>query len=94
VQQEAWAEITGMRPEVLGEQALNLSVSDNRMFTLGCQNAIAFDSALGRSAQLALFDGRPFARAIAGEEGGALEDPAVDALWADCFESHVLCEVQ
>jgi hypothetical protein len=91
VQQEAWAEITGMRPEVLGEHALELSVSDNRMFVLGCQNAVAFDAELGRSAQLALFDDRTFdARTIAGEDAGALQDPAVDALWADCFESHVL----
>jgi hypothetical protein len=94
VQQEAWAKITGMSPEVLGEHALNLSVSDNRMFALGCQNAIAFDAVLERSAQCALFDDRRFARTIAGEEGGTPHDPTVDALWADCFESHVLRDVQ
>jgi hypothetical protein len=91
VQQEAWAEITGMQPEVLGEQALNLSASDNRLFALGCQNAITFDAALDRSAQLAVFDDRAVAtQTIAGDDVGALQDPAVDALWIDCFESRVL----
>ena len=95
VQQEAWADITGMRPEVLGEQALNLSVSGNRTFALGCQNAIAFDAALSRSAQLAAFDDRAFAAEAAdGGHADTLQDPDVGALWADCFESHVLRDIR
>lgn len=93
VQQEAWAEITGMRPELVGERALNLSASGSRMFALGCQNAIAFDVAFSRSLESALFDDRRFAKDAGDDElSDGLDDQSVLALWADCFESHVVWE--
>ncbi len=93
VQQEAWAEITGMRPELVGERALNLSASGSRTFALGCQNAVAFDAAFSRSQESALFDDRRFAKDAGDDElSDGLDDQSVLALWADCFESHVVWE--
>lgn len=94
VQQDAWSDITGLQPELLGERALNLSVSDNRTFALGCQNAIAFDVALNRNEQLALFDDRHLTmQPCDAFRADALQDPDLCALWNDCFESHVVREL-
>jgi hypothetical protein len=39
VQCEAWAEITGMKPELIGEEVLHLSAAGNREFLQGCRDA-------------------------------------------------------
>jgi hypothetical protein len=94
VQQEAWADITGMRPEVLGEHALNLSVSGNDTFALGCHNAIAFNAAL-RQAGAAGFDSREVATSsLDAKDGEILQDLKIDALWAEYFEDHVQCDLR
>jgi hypothetical protein len=94
VQQEAWADITGMRPEVLGEHALNLSVSGDDTFALGCHNAIAFTAAL-RQARAAGLDNRESATSLLDERGGEiLQDPTIDALWTEYFEDHVHCDLR
>lgn len=46
VQCEAWSQITGTDAALLGEQVIHLSIGGDQAFTLGCQNAIAFDRSL------------------------------------------------
>lgn len=90
VQQEAWADITGMRPELVGERAMNLSASGNKVFALGCQNAIAFEAALSKTTEEGVsFDDRVFSKHT---DDGGLSDvlEIVLTLWTDCFESHVV----
>lgn len=49
IQCEAWAEITGMTPEPIGERVLYLCATEHKEFELGCRNAHAFSQALTRS---------------------------------------------
>jgi hypothetical protein len=101
VQSAAWAAITGMDREFLGEEVLLLSNSHHHGFELGCSNALVFGQALygdavadgadewelwGRATQ-----GAPLAnkRHLSATEAFDSESAIAD-LWAHCFDAHVI----
>jgi len=98
VQIEAWAAITGMTSDLIGEEVLLLSISDHGEFNEGCRNAISFGEALYRSTNLDLVDpfhdrhgpgDRTLREALHGNAGGGLADDEVAALWSNYFDAHV-----
>ena len=98
-QSSAWAAITGMRGDLVGEEVALLSATRDEAFEIGCYNALVFGRALYGGAisvdsdWATLWDetthGAPLAAELptmeAREKEGALAD-----LWADCFDAHVL----
>ena len=94
VQQEAWAEITGMRPELVGERALNLSASGSRTFARGSRTpSPSTQRSAGARKSRCLRTTRKFAKDAGDDElSDGLDHQGVLALWADCFESHVVWE--
>jgi hypothetical protein len=98
VQCEAWAEITGMKSDLIGEEVLLLSAARHKNFELGCRNAIAFGDALYENTMSAPVD-RPIRQdmvlydlEIGGDvdakifEGGG----TVAAFWAECFDAYLV----
>ncbi|MDT3686048.1 MAG: hypothetical protein RO009_13520 [Pseudorhodoplanes sp.] len=49
VQCSAWGEITGMKPDLIGEETLHLCTTGDRDFERGCRDAIAIDLELYRN---------------------------------------------
>lgn len=99
VQREAWAEITGLKAELIGEEVLYLSATGHGEFAAGCRNAVAFDEALshvspnGEQGQLEYFVGAektltPF-RERSEEQEAILEDPGIALLWRQYFDEHL-----
>jgi hypothetical protein len=84
VQAGAWADITGMPGDLVGEEMCFLSASNDSRFISGCRNAEAFiqalDAAVPRSEQL--------------DEEHAPSPPAEreirSALWSRYFDAHLL----
>jgi len=56
VQCEAWTEITGMKPDLIGAEVIHLSAAGHKTFELGCADAVAFDLALHGTSIAGVFD--------------------------------------
>lgn len=96
VQSEAWAQITGCRNDLIGEEMCLLSTARNRIFQRGCSSAELFlerldgaggaYSALAGNVQVA-----PAAPAFTGYPGtGISSNPeSAAALWEQHFEAHI-----
>ena len=80
VQSGSWAAITGLRPELIGDEICTLSAAHDERFETGCRNALSFFQALQSGEAMAdLFRGRP-------------DDPEQlkrMALWSQHFDSYV-----
>lgn len=93
VQCEAWAEITGMNPEVIGEEVLHLSASLHKDFCEGCRDAITFSEALDRRPAtgapdlVAAWDRQEFA--LNSIELPVDPESELAALWENFFEARV-----
>lgn len=98
-QSSAWAAITGMRRDLVGEEVALLSATRDEAFEIGCYNALLFGQALYGGATTVDSDfstlweettrGAPSAIELPTAEAREKED-AVAELWADCFDAHVL----
>jgi hypothetical protein len=97
VQSETWAEVTGLKADLIGEEVLHLSASGHKTFEFGCANAAAFARVLFECAT----DGRdldpwgggmeePVRRSIGVHAADAVVDADIVDLWTDYFEGHVL----
>lgn len=94
VQCDAWAEITGARWSLIGEEVLHLSATDDGEFAAGCRNAIAFDLALyGTStagvAAIPLDGAKSELDRYMDTESNLTENPDIRALWIQYFDGHI-----
>jgi hypothetical protein len=94
VQTNAWADLTAMRSDLIGEEILLLSAARNRDFEIGCRNAITFGSMLvGNSILYASRDGEWYDRHLdlrdTDVSGGWTERDDVSAAWEQFFDAHV-----
>jgi hypothetical protein len=99
VQREAWAEITGLKAELIGEEVLHLSATGHRDFAAGCRNAVAFHEALSRTSggpgeelldfPVAIAQATAPFRQQAEDGGSATENVSLAALWQLYFDDHV-----
>ena len=95
VQSEAWAEITGMRPDLIGDEVLALSAARHNAFELGCRNAVSFAEAFyGSLSHYGDHGAHAMNASVAGpspiEPIKMLEhENALVSLWACYFEEHV-----
>jgi len=89
VQIGAWAEITGMKPELVGEEICLLSSNSDGAFAAGCRNAAVF---------LDAYYGESLAGEIANWARTGAEEPNIDrlhagsdpaALWAHFFDTRI-----
>lgn len=99
-QSTAWAAITGLKSDVIGEEVLLLSAGRQRDFEQGCRQALAFGQALYGTAATADADlyeaweqvtrGAPLAHAdpVRGLETEAKERH-VSELWSELFDTAV-----
>ena len=98
VQCEAWAEITGVTRELVGEEVLYLSAVSDKGFMQGCCDAVEFSRALQLRPTPAIDDHDAWG--LAAEPAFALAAPdcspdadveraAVADLWATFFEARV-----
>jgi hypothetical protein len=102
VQGEAWAEITGLKAELIGEEVLHLSATGHSEFATGCRNAIAFHAALSQVSTDAGEDRLDFSLVTAkvptpflergGEAGAIMENAEIAVLWRQYFDEHVRTE--
>lgn len=94
VQCDAWAEITGVRWSLIGEEVLHLSATGDKEFEAGCRNAIAFDLALYGTSMAGVapvhLDGAKgeFDRYMH-TESNLSENPDIRALWMHYFDAHI-----
>jgi hypothetical protein len=96
VQSEAWAEITGMKADLIGEEVLHLSTAGHKIFEAGCRNAVAFERALYESS---IVSDRlePWGETVeigshqerASRTPGPFVAQDIAELWADYFDSRV-----
>lgn len=96
VQCEAWAEITGMKSVLIGEETLHLSATGHKTFELGCRNAIAFDLALYGTSMAGVaavplegVDGA-LDRCVNDAETSLHESGDISALWGHYFDGHMM----
>jgi len=90
----AWGEITGMKPDLIGEETLHCCEIGDRDFERGCRDAMTVDLALYRSSimrhgdlgVMRLQDDSGFD--IAGERDCEVDD--IMQLWDGFFEAQVL----
>ena len=94
VQADAWADITGARPDLIGEEICFLSAGRSKDFETGCRNAARFFGAL--SGNRPTHRSAPWARRARraeDEDAGAPDasEPYGDpqALWSAYFEAQV-----
>jgi hypothetical protein len=98
VQADAWAELSGIKPDVLGEEVLLLSMGRDRGFESGCRNAVHFGGALyGQALRaeaeedfLAVLAADAFGPSQASDftQLGALSEDAMQ-LWIEYFDGHI-----
>jgi hypothetical protein len=99
VQLEAWAAITGVESDLIGEEILQLSITEHQHFNEGCRNAITFGRALYDASGGDAIDqlhrwGAGTEDMLSGIGDDATPPEAHDgesvvALWADYFDAHV-----
>jgi hypothetical protein len=93
VQARAWAEITGIEQELLGEEITMLDAAGNTSFRAGCENAMDFFKALTDQdwAQASLTEGGGRSTIVEEEVGFLLEEQAVRLrrLWSQYFDDAV-----
>ncbi|MBX6426438.1 MAG: hypothetical protein IRZ09_11025 [Variibacter sp.] len=93
VQSEAWAAITGLKPELIGEEVVHLSAMGDGDFEIGCRNAIAFSQALDKMPMRGDDDPRELELFSLGpggiEPADFAESASVVALWSHYFDAHV-----
>jgi hypothetical protein len=93
VQADAWADITGSRPDLIGEEICFLSAARSKEFETGCRNAARFFGALSGEPPDTSFSAMGDAGLAMPEETEASDaaepygDP--DALWSAYFDAHV-----
>lgn len=98
-QSSAWADITGMRGDLVGEEVALLSATRDEAFEIGCYNALVFGQTLyggtaNADADLStLWDettrGAQLDFELPSMEAQEKAD-AIAGLWADCFDAHVV----
>jgi hypothetical protein len=96
IQSEAWSEITGLEVDLIGEEVLHLSSAGDRMFELGCRNALVFEQELGSALARG---GSAFgsceglepgcAPGLSDERPHALGTIRALALWSRCFDQYL-----
>jgi len=79
VQSGSWADITGLRRELIGDEICSLSAARDARFELGCQNALSVFQAVQSNEGADLFPGRPDERI----------QQARAAIWARHFDSYL-----
>jgi hypothetical protein len=97
VQREAWAEITGLKAELIGEEVLHLSAIGHRDFEAGCRNAIAFHEVLSQTSgdedlldfPVAIAKATSPFRPQGKEQTSVTENMSIAALWHQYFDEHV-----
>jgi hypothetical protein len=99
VQCEAWGEITGMNPDLIGEEVLLLSAARHKNFEQGCRNAIAFGEALygnttampadQSAVQDMVFNGTLQINDHAVSDDVLETSAIVATLWGHCFDTQV-----
>jgi hypothetical protein len=98
IQSSAWAEITGIDADIIGEEICILSTSRNRPFEQGCQNGVRFFQVLfPDQRQLLMHDVDQLGDAFASVTVASAFEPAeneglnldADGLWTQYFEAHV-----
>ena len=93
VQCEAWAEITGMNSELIGEEILCLCTTENADFELGCHNALAFSEALTHAPMVCLGDGEhcdPSSNEINPRNSLTFADNSIlSTLWSQYFDTQI-----
>ena len=101
IQASAWADLTGLDPEMIGEEICLLSEAGNRLFELGCQNGVRFfQSLFPEQRRLSISNSDEFfdafihgvvARDIETETLGQSEAHSrdIDDLWSQYFEAYV-----
>jgi hypothetical protein len=92
VQADAWADITGARPDLIGEEICFLSAARSKDFETGCRNAARFFGALCGKPPGAGSGVSSIGLAIDDDADGVdLSEPYGDlgALWSAYFEAHV-----
>src|SRR5262249_17467125 len=76
VQSGSWADITGMRSDLIGDEICSLSAAHDERFEIGCRNALAFYQALQSEAGADLYPDDPQQQTRIG-------------LWARYFDTYV-----
>ena len=95
VQADAWADITGSRPDLIGEEICFLSAARSKDFETGCRNAARFFGALSGQPPDASFSAMGEARLAVPEDEDAgapdASEPYGDpqALWSAYFDAQV-----
>ncbi|MGO4712001.1 hypothetical protein [Bradyrhizobium sp. 2TAF24] len=102
VQSQAWSEITGLRTELIGEEALLLSSARHQQFELGRQRALALGLHLYGGAAHAVLQNDAWPGGIvpfpaqmldSGESVSTAEQidrrDAMLALWSDTFDAYI-----
>lgn len=90
---EAWAEITGMSPELIGDRILALCAESNAEFELGCRNALAFNEALTHGSMIGLDDehsGSPAADVEGDAPLASGANATLSALWGQYFDTRIV----
>lgn len=78
IQAEAWAEITGLQPELVGEQVVVLSLIRHQHFMTGCHDAADVD--------ILMKDPTRFDDVV---DDHHIEGQTLQHLWQDTFDNHV-----
>lgn len=95
VQADAWAELTGLPGELVGEETCLLSSIGHRDFERGCENAVTMMNAMIAHADQERGRSSPFAGDYSTDEltnpppglGDSDHDRHLQNLWRDYFES-------
>jgi hypothetical protein len=87
VQARAWADITGMPRDVLGEEICFLGASNDNRFIFGCRNAETFFQALDAASRQG--EQNLGAGADAPPVSASAEDEVGSALWSRYFDAHL-----
>ncbi len=98
VQAKAWEDITGMRPDLIGEEVLLLNAARDREFEIGCHNAMMLGSMLignsilnaGLSAE---WHDRHRDLHDTDADAAWSERDDVSAMWERLFDAHVSAHV-
>ncbi len=94
VQCSAWGEITGLKPDLVGEETLHLCATGDREFERGCRDAIEIDLALYKSLIVRNSDlgfsrlHAGFGFHLAGERVPEFDD--IMALWDRYFDAQLM----
>lgn len=99
VQREAWAEITGLKAELIGEEVFHLSANSHKEFEAGCRNAIVFHETLSRISSvgeeplpdfsMAVANATSPFRALDDGEAAIAESASIASLWHQYFDEHI-----